>query len=94
MSVCCTVCMKHVNFLSNQAAEAAGWDIQLEQHWCSDHACKHDFIYAVIVGRQVHFGVMEVNNLHEANAKLKDKFPEAKRFHAFYHIGEEQEEVI
>jgi hypothetical protein len=96
MMPCCNTCLKEQNFPTPKDAESAGWDVsEIFPSYCPDHASKYDYVFAVLLPKgQVNFGVMEVNNLNEAFARLKDRFPDAKRFNAFCHLGEEQEDSV
>ena len=93
---CCTTCHKHQNFPTQEIAESHGWDIGAgDQQYCPEHASKYDYVFAVLLPKgQVIFGVIEVNNLNEAFARLRDRFPDAKKFNAFCHLGEEQEDTV
>lgn len=91
----CTVCKRKASFLTQALAESAGWDVSKAAVFCPEHASKYDYVFAVLLPKsQVNFGVIEVNNLNEAFAYLKDRFPDAKRVNAFCHLGEPQEDTL
>lgn len=90
----CRSCGFIADFNSLDEAKASGWEL-LEIRFCPEHATQHDYIYCVRdFNNKIHFGVMEVNNQFEAEAKLRVKFPSAKNVGTFNHIGEEQEETL